>query len=231
MIERNYTVPLRHGFRNAARYRKTNRAVATLVAFLKRHMKSDDVKVGQHLNEELWKRGARNPPPRVRIIATKDDKGVVRAELQGKQFKESVKPTPKQEADSLKDRLTEKIAGKPKPGEEKAEDAKDAKPAAAKQTPATAGAAAPAPSKPAPKPAEKSAAPKPSPLKGEASKSGETPKPAPAKPAPKQAPADAGPAAKSSQAKREESDQSTGTSAPRSAGKPAAKESSKAEKE
>ncbi len=124
-LERTYTIPLRAAFRNAPRIRKTNRAVKAVHAFLVRHMKSEDVKLGQHLNEFLWGRGIRNPPPRVTVTAVKDAEGVVRAELAGKAFKESVKPIAKEEApETLKDKLTSTLGSKK--DDEKAE--KPAKP-------------------------------------------------------------------------------------------------------
>lgn len=165
-VERIYTVPLRHGFRTAARYRKTNRAMTTLITFMERHMKSDDVRIGQHLNRYLWKNGARNPPPRVTVKATKDDEGVVRVELEGKAYAESAKARPKQEAESLKDRITQSFGGKEQG--EKRPDEKDAKPATpppaqkapAKQaTAAQAEKPAPAPSPAAKQPAAKKPAP------------------------------------------------------------------------
>lgn len=105
ILERVYTVPLRQSFRNAPKYRKTNRAVGAVRAFLERHMKSDDVRLGQHLNELLWARGIGHPPPRVTVKATRDEEGVVRAELDGKAYKESVRPVPKEEQGSLKEKL------------------------------------------------------------------------------------------------------------------------------
>lgn len=111
-LERTYVIPLRSYFRNAAPYRKTNRAVRAVQIFLTKHMKSENVKLGQHLNNFLWQHGIKNPPPRVTVVAIKDAEGVVRAELQGKGFKESVKSVPKEEATGLKEKLAEKLGGK-----------------------------------------------------------------------------------------------------------------------
>jgi hypothetical protein len=76
-------------------------------------MKSEDVRLGQHVNEYLWSRGIKNPPPRVKVRAVKDSEGVVRAELEGKPFKESVRPTLKEEKPgTLKERLTGRLGRK-----------------------------------------------------------------------------------------------------------------------
>jgi len=44
-------------------------------------MKGNEVKIGTFLNKELWKNGIKNPPHHVKVIAEKDEDGVVRAEL------------------------------------------------------------------------------------------------------------------------------------------------------
>jgi large subunit ribosomal protein L31e len=130
-IERTYTVPLRSGFRNAPAYYRTNKAMSTLRAFLVRHMKvqDDKIKIGQHLNELLWKHGIKNPPPRVTITVKKTDDGIVTAELVGQTFKEAVKPQAKTEAPTgLKERLEaavgKKGAKEEAPAEEGAEEPK-----------------------------------------------------------------------------------------------------------
>jgi large subunit ribosomal protein L31e len=83
ILERTYTVPLRKGFLNSPLWRRTERAVTEMKAFLKRHMKSENVKIGKELNDKLWMHGIKNPPHHVKITVTKDEKGVVRAELFG----------------------------------------------------------------------------------------------------------------------------------------------------
>ncbi len=90
-IERTYTVPLRSAFLRAPNYCRTPRAVRALRAFLARHMKTslENVRIGLHLNNHLWSRGIRNPPHKVKLIATKDDAGIVKAELFGKTFEEA----------------------------------------------------------------------------------------------------------------------------------------------
>ncbi len=112
-LERIYTIPLRASYRNAPPYRKTNRAVIGVRSFLERHMKATNIRLGQHLNALLWARGIKSPPPRVTVKAVKDEEGVVRAELEGRPYKESIKPNPKEEAPStLKEKLTSSLGGK-----------------------------------------------------------------------------------------------------------------------
>lgn len=82
-IERTYNVPLRKEFMKVPRWRKTQKAVSALRQFLVKHMKSEKVKLGKELNEEIWKHGIRNPPHHIKINVTKDEKGEVKAELFG----------------------------------------------------------------------------------------------------------------------------------------------------
>src|SRR3989338_7132098 len=82
-IERTYTIPLRKEWLKSQKYKRAKKAIAGLRKFLQRHMKSENVFLGTHLNLEIWKHGIRNPPSRVKVTAVKDDKGVVRAELFG----------------------------------------------------------------------------------------------------------------------------------------------------
>lgn len=88
-IERAYNIPLRKYFRNAPRYKRAKKAVSVLRIFLSKHMKSDNILIGKHLNLHLWSKGIKNPPHHVKVTVTKDDNGVVRAELEGYKIKEA----------------------------------------------------------------------------------------------------------------------------------------------
>lgn len=80
--ERIYVIPLR-GMKMVPRRKRAARAVKIIQDFLRRHMKSDTVKVDEALNRELWRRGAEKPPSRIRVRAEKRDDGVVEASLAG----------------------------------------------------------------------------------------------------------------------------------------------------
>ena len=45
--------------------------------FAIKHMKSEDIKVDQDLNRQVWSRGKTNPPRKVRVKMVKDEDGVV----------------------------------------------------------------------------------------------------------------------------------------------------------
>lgn len=101
VLERTYVVPLRKESQKAPRWKRTRKTVRVLEEFLSKHMKSDNIKMSKSINEELWKHGIRNPPPRIKVTVTKDDKGVVHAELFGfkpKPTAENKKTATKKEA-------------------------------------------------------------------------------------------------------------------------------------
>lgn len=83
-IEREYNVPLRHGWLRVQKYKRAKRAVTELRTFLQRHMKSQNVKLGRYVNEAVWGHGIRNPPHHVKVNVRKTDDGEVYAELVGK---------------------------------------------------------------------------------------------------------------------------------------------------
>jgi large subunit ribosomal protein L31e len=133
-MERTYTIPLRKGWLKASKYRRAKKAVNTLREFLVKHMKSDDVRLMPELNLEVWKHGMRNPPSRVKVNVSKDDKGVVKAQLFGVPMVQEVK----EEKKGIVKKLAEKMTGK------------EAKPAEAPKTEAKPAAAKPAEPKKAP---------------------------------------------------------------------------------
>ncbi|MFH0870710.1 MAG: 50S ribosomal protein L31e [archaeon] len=107
-IERDYVVPLRKGFRRIAGYKKSAKAMRTLRIFLEKHMKSDKVRIGLHINEYIWANGGKNPPHHVKVHVWKSD-DEVRAELHGFEFKEAVKAEKKKEPETMKEKLAAKL--------------------------------------------------------------------------------------------------------------------------
>ena len=85
-MERTYIIPLRKEFQKAPLYKRTKKATAATKAFLQKHMKIANVKLGRHLNMKLWSQGYRHPPHKVEVSAEviKDKDGdYVYAELVG----------------------------------------------------------------------------------------------------------------------------------------------------
>jgi ribosomal protein L31E len=68
-MEKLFTIPLRKEFSKAPNYKRTSRAIIAIRDFIKKHMKNENVKIGKHLNLEMWKHGRKNPPPRIKVKA------------------------------------------------------------------------------------------------------------------------------------------------------------------
>ncbi len=112
ILEREYNVPLRKEFLKVQNNRKAKKAINALRQFIQKHMKSEQVKIGDMINKEVWAKGIRNPPHHVKVKASKYEDGTV--------FVESIKaPAEKQEEKKAKKGAKEK--------ETKAETKKEAK--------------------------------------------------------------------------------------------------------
>src|SRR5689334_12101460 len=58
-------------------YRRTDRVINIVKEFAKRHMKTDEIKIDQDLNSQIWSRGKTNPPRKVRVKMVKDEEDTV----------------------------------------------------------------------------------------------------------------------------------------------------------
>lgn len=84
-LSREYVIPLRRQVMKAQKYRRAKKAVRTIKEFLAKHMKVENrdlnkVKVNIYLNNEVWYRGIKNPPAKIKVKAEKRD-GIVYVEL------------------------------------------------------------------------------------------------------------------------------------------------------
>lgn len=84
-LEREYVIPLRDKWKRVPRYKKANKAIKAIKEFLVRHMKIRDrdlnkVKIDKYLNEEIWFRGIKKPPARIKVKAIKEG-DIVKVEL------------------------------------------------------------------------------------------------------------------------------------------------------
>lgn len=93
--ERTYTIPLRKAFLRAPDYKRAKRSVNEIRYFLQRHLKSDDIKIGKHLNDAIWARGGKHPPSKIKVKVLKDKDNKVLVELP--QFEFDIKKESKEE--------------------------------------------------------------------------------------------------------------------------------------
>ncbi len=74
--ERICTIPFRKVWATPMG-KRTPRASRVLRAFVKRHMKAENVEISNEVNEELWARGIRKPPRKITVRLVKDKEGRV----------------------------------------------------------------------------------------------------------------------------------------------------------
>ena len=110
-LKRVYNVPLRREFLKTPKWKRTKKAVKALKEFLAKHMKADinNVLIGKNLNEHVWKNGIKNPPHHVKVEAIKDKEGIVKAELEGFEYK-TYKKEKKEEKGAL-GKVVDKLKG------------------------------------------------------------------------------------------------------------------------
>lgn len=65
----------------APQHKRTDRVVNMIREFAEKHMKSNEVKLDQDLNRQLWSRGKTNPPRKVRVKMVKEEGGTVTVSL------------------------------------------------------------------------------------------------------------------------------------------------------
>jgi len=53
-------------------WRRSEVAVFLVKKFLKRHLKTDKIKISQKLNELIWKRGIKRPKTKIKVKAVKE---------------------------------------------------------------------------------------------------------------------------------------------------------------
>lgn len=78
--ERVFVIPLRK-VRYVRRWKRAQKAVRIVKEFVRRHMKVDNVKLTQEVNETLWMRGAKKPPLKIKVKALKDKDGNVEVRI------------------------------------------------------------------------------------------------------------------------------------------------------
>jgi large subunit ribosomal protein L31e len=76
-IEREYVIPLRREWLKVEEYRRAGRAAKAVKQFIAKHMKIPErdvgkVKLDMYLNNEIWFRGKRHPPSKIKVKVIKE---------------------------------------------------------------------------------------------------------------------------------------------------------------
>lgn len=75
------TLNFRRAIEKGPVYKRGKYAIKYIREFVGKHMHATDVKIGSDVNELIFDNGVKNPPIRVKVMCSKDDKGVVSVKL------------------------------------------------------------------------------------------------------------------------------------------------------
>lgn len=106
--EKIFTIPMRA--EKKTRVKRSAHAVRIIRAYLEKHVKAGEIKLGRRLNNAVWQRGAKKPPRALRVKVVKDGE-TAKAELVGFDYEE-FRTKPKTEKKGMKERLMERLGPK-----------------------------------------------------------------------------------------------------------------------
>ncbi len=123
--EREYVIPLRQAWMKKPNYKRSRAGVMEIKRFIAKHMKVadrdfDKVKLDVYLNNEIWFRGSRKPPAKVKVLAKREG-DIVKVELA--EMHEAVK-FKKSKLDKRDKPSDKKVVEKSEDKSEKSEDQK-----------------------------------------------------------------------------------------------------------
>jgi len=121
-LERVYTIPLGKVKLSQSQHRAV-RAINMIKEFARHHMKVEEIKIEEELSLQIWSKGVRNPPRKIRVRMSKTDEGyilvspynedtdnVVTPEKEAKKVEDKVEETPKTEEPAKETPKTEEPA-------------------------------------------------------------------------------------------------------------------------
>ncbi len=103
-LERVYTINLGKVLLSQSQHRAV-RAINMIKEFARHHMKVEEIKIEEELAHQIWARGIRSPPRKIRVRMSKTDEGYVLVS----QYVEEVesKVTPEKDAKKVEDKVEE----------------------------------------------------------------------------------------------------------------------------
>ena len=75
-LERVYTINLGKALLSQSQHRAV-RAINMIKEFARHHMKVEQIKIEEELAHQIWAKGARSPPRKIRVRMSKTDEGYV----------------------------------------------------------------------------------------------------------------------------------------------------------
>jgi len=134
-LERVYTINLGKVLLSPNNQR-AKRAVNMVKEYARHHMKTEEIKIEEAVNHQIWKRGIKHPPRKIRVRMTKTDEGFVLVSPYEKEVEESVQPTKEKKIPAVEEKpepetkqietseVKEELTPKPKEPTPKAKESK-----------------------------------------------------------------------------------------------------------
>ncbi len=157
-LERVYTINLGKVKLSQSQHRAV-RAINMIREFARHHMKVEEIKIKEEVAHQIWAKGVRNPPRKIRVRMSKTEDGYI---LVSQYVEEESEVTPEKETKKVEDKVEEPSKEAPKkeapkkeaPKKEAPKKAKPAKEAPKKAKPAKEAPKKAKPAKEAPKKAK-----------------------------------------------------------------------------
>ncbi len=102
-LERVYTINLGKVLLSQSQHRAV-RAINMIKEFARHHMKVEEIKIEEELAHQVWARGVRSPPRKIRVRMSKTDEGFI---LVSQYVEEESKVTPEKETKKVEDKVEE----------------------------------------------------------------------------------------------------------------------------
>ena len=132
-LERVYTINLGKVKLSQSQHRAV-RAINMIREFARHHMKVEEIKIEEELAHQVWARGVRRPPRKIRVRMTKTDDGYILVSQYDEEAESKV--TPEKDTKKVEDKveeLSKEAPKKEKPAKEAPKKEKPAKEAPKKE--------------------------------------------------------------------------------------------------
>ncbi len=103
-LERVYTINLGKVLLSQSQHRAV-RAINMIKEFARHHMKVEEIKIEEELAHQVWARGVRSPPRKIRVRMSKTDEGYVLVSQYDEEAESKV--TPEKDVKKVEDKVEE----------------------------------------------------------------------------------------------------------------------------
>jgi large subunit ribosomal protein L31e len=133
-LERVYTINLGKALISVNSHRAP-RAINMIKEFARHHMKTEDIRIEEDVAHQIWSKGVRSPPRKIRVRMSKTDEGYVLVSPYSdeKEVKEPTKETKKEPAKEVKETKKEPAKEVKETKKEPAKEVKETKKEPAKE--------------------------------------------------------------------------------------------------